>query len=167
MKARMMNPVLVLPETMQAMQALNAAVENSGVPKKTLGLMHLRASQINGCSVCVDMHTRLMKYEGETDERSFAVAAWREAPYFSDAERAALALTEKVTRLADREDPVPDEVWEEASRHYDERELAGLVLNIALINAWNRINAATKQVAGEWMKSQEAKEWMENKAVSR
>jgi alkylhydroperoxidase family enzyme len=79
------------------------------------------------------------------------VGAWREAPYFSDAERAALALTEAATRLADRPDPVPDEVWDEAARHYDETQLGGLVLAIATINAFNRVNAATRQITGEWV----------------
>jgi AhpD family alkylhydroperoxidase len=134
---------------MQAMQAL-AAIQKGGVPSKTLGLVELRASQINGCSVCVDMHTQMMKKEGETDQRMFAVSAWREAPFFTDAERAALALTEATTRLADREDPVPDAVWNEVKRHYDERGLSALVLAIANINVWNRLNAATRQVAGEW-----------------
>ena len=78
------------------------------------------------------------------------MAAWREAPYFTDAERAALALTEAVTRLSDRADPVPDEVWDEAARHYDEQELAALILAIASINVWNRLNAAARQVAGAW-----------------
>jgi alkylhydroperoxidase family enzyme len=103
------------------------------------------------------MHTRLMKQGGETDERLFAVAAWRDAPYFTDAERAVLALTEAVTRLSDRSEPVPDDVWNEAAHHYDQRALGGLVLAIATINVWNRLNVATKQVAGEWIKSEEAK----------
>ena len=94
------------------------------------------------------MHARDLKKAGETDERLFAVAAWREAPYFTDAERAALALTEAATRLSDRADPVPDEIWDEAARHYDEPALAGLIINIALINFWNRINVTTRQVAG-------------------
>src|SRR5262249_4050026 len=88
---------------------------------------------------------------GEPDERIFMVGAWREAPYFSEAERAALALTEAATRLADRSDPIPEEVWEGAARHFDESELAGLVVAIAAINARNRINAATRQVTGEWV----------------
>jgi hypothetical protein len=89
------------------------------------------------------MHSRELKAAGEPDERIFTVAAWRESPYFTDAERAALALTEAATRLADRSDPVPDEVWEEAARHYDEPALAAIVIAIAAINAWNRINATT------------------------
>jgi AhpD family alkylhydroperoxidase len=90
----MKNPAMILRDAMQALQALHAAAEKGGVPKKTIGLVEVRASQINGCSVCVDMHARLLKKTGETDERLFAVAAWRDAPYFTDAERAALALTE-------------------------------------------------------------------------
>jgi AhpD family alkylhydroperoxidase len=122
--------------------------EKGGRAPKTLLLVQLRASQINGCSYCVDMHARELKEAGETDERLFAVAAWRDSPLFTDAERAALALTEGATRLSDREDPVSDETWEEATRHYDERALADLILNIAPINFWNRVNVPTRQVAG-------------------
>ena len=112
---------------MQALQALQGAPpKRPACRDATLDLVHLRASQINGCSVCVDMHAPRMRKAGETDERLFAVAAWRDAPYFTDAERAALALTEAVTRLADRADPVPDDVWAEAARHYDERARAAL-----------------------------------------
>jgi AhpD family alkylhydroperoxidase len=150
MQSRMKNPALILPGAMQALHALKHATEGSGVPEPTLGLVELRASQINGCSVCVDMHWRLMRKAGESDERLMSVAAWRHVPYFTAAERAALALTEAVTRLADREDPVSDEVWAEAERHYDERALAALVLDIASINVWNRLNASVAQVAGEW-----------------
>ena len=94
------------------------------------------------------MHAAEAKAAGETDQRLFAVAAWRETPYFSDQERAALALTEAVTRLSDRADAIPDDVWEEAARHYDEPALAALVLSIATVNLWNRLNAATRQIAG-------------------
>jgi AhpD family alkylhydroperoxidase len=152
----MKNPAMVLPEVLEALLALNQATEKAEVPSKTIGLVQLRASQINGCSVCVDMHCRDLKRAGETDERLFTVAAWRDAPYFNQAERAALALGEAVTRLSDLPDPVPDSVWEEASRHYDERSLAALITSIALINTWNRLNVATRQVAGEWAKSAEA-----------
>ncbi|WEX74554.1 carboxymuconolactone decarboxylase family protein [Sinorhizobium numidicum] len=150
MQARMNNIAMIVPEAMQALQALGASTEKGGLPELTLGLVHLRASQINGCSVCVDMHPRQMKKAGETDKRIMAVAAWRDAPYFADAERAALALTEAVTRLSDRPDPVPDEIWNEAAKHYDEQGLAALIIQIALINTWNRFNVATRQVAGEW-----------------
>jgi AhpD family alkylhydroperoxidase len=143
---------MIVPDTLQALQALGKApgtsAAKSNLPKQTIGLVYLRASQINGCSLCVDMHARDAKQAGETDERLFAVAAWREAPYFTDAERAALALTESVTRLSDRVDPVPDEIWDEASRHYGEPALASLIIAIATVNLWNRLNVSTRQVAG-------------------
>jgi AhpD family alkylhydroperoxidase len=148
MQARMRNPAFVLPEAMQALLTLNKVIEKSSVPYVTHKLVHLRASQINGCSVCVDMHARELKKADQKDERIFAVAAWRDAPYFTGAERAALALTEAVTRLSDRADPVPDEIWQEAARHYDEGALAALLLSIAAINVWNRLNVSVKQVAG-------------------
>ena len=103
---------------------------------------------INGCSYCVEMHSRELRQAGETDERIFAVAAWREAPYFTDAERAALTLAEEATRLSDRADPVPDEIWEEAARHYDEPALAVLIIEIALINVFNRLNVTVRYPAG-------------------
>ena len=150
-QARMSNPATILPDAMDGIQALLKATRKGGVPQRTLELVHLRASQINGCSFCVDSGARSAKKAGETDERLFAVAAWREAPYFTDAERAALALTEAATRLADRADPVPDEIWNEAARHYDERGLAALVLMIATTNLFNRVNLTTRQMAGaQW-----------------
>lgn len=145
MHARMQNPVYQFPGALQAMQALAKSTENSGVPCTTFELVHLRASQINGCGFCVQMHSRELKEAGESDERIWAVGAWRETPYFSQAERAALELTEAATRLADRADPVPDALWEEARRHYGEKELAALVLHIAQINVWNRINVTIRQ----------------------
>lgn len=148
MQARMKNPVAILPDALKALLALDRASENSGVSYVTRKLVHLRASQINGCSVCVDMHARELKKANQTDERIFAVAAWRETPYYTEAERAALALAEAVTRLSDRPNPVPDAVWDEAVRHYDEPAMAALIVQIALINAFNRLNAAVKQVAG-------------------
>jgi AhpD family alkylhydroperoxidase len=141
---------MVVPGAMAALQAVGQAINGGGLPPRTLELVHVRASQINGCSVCLDGHRRIALKEGETDERLFAVAAWRDAPYFTEAERAALALTEAVTRLSDRENPVPDDVWDAAARHYDEGELGALVMAIANINVWNRLNVATRQVAGEW-----------------
>lgn len=130
--------------------ALSSSLKTPDVPSKTLSLVHLRASQINGCSFCVDMHSRELKAAGDTEQRIFAVAAWREAPFFNDAERAALALTECATRVNDRPDPVPDAVWQEAARHYDENGLAMLTLHIAAVNLWNRINVTTRQVAGTY-----------------
>ena len=151
MQPRIDNPAQIVPGAMQSLLKLGDATQHAGLPATTHYLLHLRASQINGCSICVDMHSRELKAAGEPDERINTVAAWRETPYFTDAERAALALTEAVTRLADRPDPVPDEVWDEAARHYDEAQLAALVLSIGSINTWNRLNAATRQITGEWV----------------
>ena len=158
MQARMKNPAMIIPGAMEALQALAKSAQQAGVSQRTLDLVHLRASQINRCSVCVDMGFRFKKPE-ETEERLFAVAAWRDAPYFRDAERAALELTESVTRLSDRPDPVPDQIWQEASRHYDEQQLAALIVWIAMTNVWNRLNVTTTQIAGEWAKSAEAQKW--------
>jgi AhpD family alkylhydroperoxidase len=147
----MKSPVFVLPGTMEALHALTKATENCGVSRATFELINLRASQINGCSVCVDMHCRALRKLGEKPERIFTVSAWREAPYFSDAERAVLALAESMCRLSDRADAVPDDVWSAAARHYDETQLAAIVMSIAVINVWNRLNAATRQVGGEFL----------------
>jgi alkylhydroperoxidase family enzyme len=160
MQARIQNLAMLLPEAIQHLQALAKATEHAGVPAQTLALAHLRASQINGCGVCVDMGFRFKKPE-ETMERLFAVSAWRDTPYFSEAERAALALTEAVTRLSDRSDPVPDDVWNEAKRHYNESQLTALILQISMTNVWNRLNVSTRQIAGEWAKSPDAKKWVD------
>jgi AhpD family alkylhydroperoxidase len=150
MQSRMKNPAMIVPDGLQALLAVGktytTAARAAGVPASTLHLAYLRASQINGCSVCVDMHSRDALRGGDTPERLFAVAAWRESPHFTDAERAALALTEAVTRLCDRSDAVPDALWEEATKHYDEQGLAALIMAIATVNLWNRLNAATRQV---------------------
>ena len=147
---RIPNIAGTVPEALQALLALAKASAKGGIPPTTHKLVHLRASQINGCSFCVDMHSRELRDAGEPDERIWGVAGWRVSPYFDDAERAALALAEAGTRLSDREDPVPDDIWKEAARHYDEAELASLVLSIAAINAWNRLNVITRQPAGSW-----------------
>ncbi|MGH7997322.1 MAG: carboxymuconolactone decarboxylase family protein [Opitutaceae bacterium] len=144
----MKNPAEVIPEAARPIQDLYAAAFKGGVPAATLALVHLRVSEINGCGPCIDGGVKHAKKAGETDERLFAVAAWREAPYFTPAERAALGLAEAVTRLSDRPDPVPDAVWEEATRHYDEAGMAGLLLGIAATNVFNRLNVPTRQVAG-------------------
>jgi AhpD family alkylhydroperoxidase len=149
MEARMKNPAMVLG-AMEPFQGLFKAVYAGGVDQATLELVHLRASQINGCSACVDSGAKSARKAGETEERLATVAAWREAPYFSDAERAALALAEAATRLADRPDPVPDEIWDAAAAHYDEKGMAAIVLMIAVTNLFNRLNATTRQVAGAW-----------------
>lgn len=146
---RIEHPAQTLPGAMQALQKLDQATKRAGVPDTTHELLSLRAGQINGCSGCVDIHSRALKAVGEPDARIFMVAAWRESTYFTDAERAVLALTEAMTRLADRPNPVPDDVWDEAARHYDNAQLASIVLSIAMINAWNRLNVATRQITSE------------------
>jgi AhpD family alkylhydroperoxidase len=148
MTARMTNPAFAVDGAMDALNALSKSISRARLP---IGreLVHLRASQINGCSVCVDMHAKAARTSGESEERVFAVAAWRETRYFNDAERAALALTEALTRLADEPEPVPDAIWDAAAEHFDETQLGGLVLDIATVNLWNRLNIATRQVVGE------------------
>ena len=150
MHARMNNPVLVLPEALDALLGLSKSIGKGGLPAATLDLVNLRASQINSCGVCLQMHARDARNRGETDERLFGVAAWRESPYYTDAERAALALTEAMTRLSDRPEAVTDEIWAGVKAEYDEVGLAALVLAIASINIWNRVNNATQQVAGSF-----------------
>jgi AhpD family alkylhydroperoxidase len=144
----MRNPAMIIPEVLPPIQALTAALDKGGVPPKTLGLVHLRASQINGCGLCLDLHLHMLKKADDTEARLMTLAGWRHTPYFDDAERAALALTEAVTRLSDRADPVPDDVWRDAEKHYDERALATLVLYIGMINLFNRVNVTTGQLAG-------------------
>ena len=145
---RMKNPAAVIPEATSAIQDLVKAAYKGGVSPRTLELVHLRASQINGCSFCVGTSAGSITQKGESVERLMAVAAWRDAPYFTDAERAALALTEAVTRLADRSDPVPDAIWEEATKYYDERCMSALLLWIATTNLFNHLNVPTRQPAG-------------------
>jgi AhpD family alkylhydroperoxidase len=149
-KPRLKNAAMIAPAAIEALQAFTAAVDDLGLPVTVVDLVHLRASQINGCSVCTDLHSREARNHGERDERLNTVAAWHDTPYFTEAERAALALTEAATRISDRPDAVPDEVWNEAAKHYDERELTALVVHIAAINAWNRMSVTTRQLAGEW-----------------
>ena len=150
MQPRMSNPAQVIPEAMKPILALNKAIKQGGVPDDLLELVHLRVSQINGCGACVDSGARSARKNGETDERLFALAAWRHTPYYTDAERSALALAEAATRLSDRTDPVPDDIWAEAARHHNEKQLAAIILMIAVTNLFNRLNATTGQVAGAW-----------------
>lgn len=150
MQPRMNNPASYLPDAMPALLTLASALRNGGVPATTLDLIHLRASEINGCSACIETGTRHARKAGESEERLDSVATWRESDHFTDAERAALELAEAVTRLSDRTDPVPDAVWEGAKSHYDETALATLVLAIAMTNVWNRLNVTTRQPAGNW-----------------
>jgi AhpD family alkylhydroperoxidase len=148
MTARMTNPAFVVDGALDALHALSKSISRVRVPINP-ELVHLRASQINGCAVCVDMHAKGARKAGESEERVFAVAAWRETPFFSEPERAALALTEALTRLADKAEPVPDAIWDAAAEHFDETQLGALVLEIATVNVWNRLNVGTRQVVGE------------------
>jgi AhpD family alkylhydroperoxidase len=145
----MTNPARVLPDATKGIQNLINAVYQGGASQQTLELVHLRASQINGCSACVHGGVASAKKAGESDERLHAVAAWHEAPFFTDAERAALALTEAATRLADHTgQAVPDAVWDEAADHFDEQQLAAIILMIATTNFFNRLNATIQEPAG-------------------
>ncbi|MEV0643673.1 carboxymuconolactone decarboxylase family protein [Phytomonospora sp. NPDC050363] len=147
---RMPNPATLVPEAMTALTDLNKAIAGTGVDGRLLALTHLRASQINGCGPCVAGGAGQARRHGVTDRQLDSVAAWRETPWFTDEERAALALTEAVTRLADSPDAVPDQVWDVAATHFDQKELAALLLNIAVANAYNRLNLPTRQQAGKW-----------------
>lgn len=151
MQPRMNHPVYVIPEAMEALQALGKSTQVDGLTPSLHAMIHLRASQINGCSACVQIHSREMKHAGETDTRIYGVAAWRDTNYYSDAERVALALTEALTRQADRPDPVSDELWNEATKLFDEKQLSAILVSIASINVWNRLNAAVHQTPpDEW-----------------
>jgi AhpD family alkylhydroperoxidase len=147
MTARIQNTALQ-PDVTTGIQHLFKAIYAGGVPPQTLELIHLRASQINGCSACVHAGVANAGQAGVSPEKLLAVAAWYENPLFDDAERAVLALTEAATRLADRPGAVTDEIWAEAARHYDERQLGTLVLMVALTNLFNRVNTTLRVPAG-------------------
>jgi AhpD family alkylhydroperoxidase len=151
MQARIENPVLSIPGALDGIRGFAMSAHTAELPAETIALIELRVSQINSCSVCADMHSRELELLGCSSERLHTLAAWREAPYFSDAERAALALAEAATRLADNPESVSDEIWGEAASHYSEQQLAGLVVTIAAINAFNRLNATTRQPTGPWV----------------
>ncbi|MEV0250412.1 carboxymuconolactone decarboxylase family protein [Nocardia sp. NPDC050712] len=129
-------------------------VDNSALPKPTQELVKLRASQINGCGFCTDMHSKDAAHAGETQVRLNLVAAWREATVFTEAERAALALTEEGTRLADAHHGVTDETWAQVEKHYDADQIAALISLIALINAYNRMNVIARVPAGDYQPGQ-------------
>lgn len=150
-KSRLNNPAMIIPEAMAPLQTLGQLLGKlEGAPARALSLALLRTSQLNGCAVCLEGSCLTMQGFGESPERLFAVAAWRESTRFTAAERSALALSEAMTRLSDRSDPVPDALWAEVARYFPERELAFLVLGIATMNLYNRVNVATRQVATEW-----------------
>ncbi|MFH8613346.1 carboxymuconolactone decarboxylase family protein [Streptomyces sp. NPDC018029] len=134
--------------------AVNKAVSETGLPAATQELVRIRASQINGCGFCLDMHTKEAIAAGETSTRLHLVGAWREATVFTEAERAALELTEEGTRIADGAGGVPDEVWANAAKHYDEEQLVGLVTLISLMNTFNRLNVIVQQPAGDYQPGQ-------------
>jgi AhpD family alkylhydroperoxidase len=155
MEARLTSPALSLPGALEGLQAFSKAVDTAarqaGVPETTLDLVDLRASQINGCAVCLDMHSRAGKKRGLSDQQLATLAGWRDAPYFDDAERAVLALTEAGTRIADKGgEALPDDLYRAAEKHFDEQGMAAIVARIAAINMWNRLNVITAQPAGEW-----------------
>ena len=136
------------------MNAAAKALSDSALPRSTQELVKLRASQINGCAFCTDMHTKDAVHAGETSTRLNLIAAWREATVFTDAERAALELTEQGTRIADAAGGVTDEVWANAAKHYDEDQLMALVCTIAIINAYNRVNVIIQQPTGDYQPGQ-------------
>jgi AhpD family alkylhydroperoxidase len=146
----MKNPVALLPGALDALYSLGVATRDSGVSARIVGLVQMRTSQINGCVVTMDSHIRMLREAGETSDRLASLWNWSESDLFTDAERSALALCEAVSRSADQDDPVPDEIWNEAAEHYDQTSLAGLLLAIATANLWNRLNVATRQVVDAW-----------------
>jgi AhpD family alkylhydroperoxidase len=139
-----------LTKFVKRLQAAAQAIRESGLSETTSNLVMLRASQINGCAVCTDMHTKDALHAGESQTRLNLVATWREATVFTEAERAAIELAEEGTRIADAAGGVSDEVWENAARHHDPEQLAALVALIAQINTWNRLNVLTRQPAGDY-----------------
>jgi AhpD family alkylhydroperoxidase len=145
------------PMALKLVKHLNAAaavLQNSGLPAATQELVKLRASQINGCGFCTDMHIKDALHAGESQQRLNLVAAWREAKVFTDAERAALELAEQGTRIADAAGGVTDEAWDNAAKYYDEDQLIALVAVIAIINAYNRMNVIVRQPAGDYQPGQ-------------
>jgi len=147
-KMRMKNPAAVLPDAWKGIGTLMHAIASAGVAPQTLELVGLRASQINGCSACAVGHFQNLKKSGMADERLASVATWHDTPFFSDAERAALALTETVTRAADHSgELVSDELWAEVTRHFDERQVSAIILQIGALNLFNRINATVREAA--------------------
>jgi len=138
----------VLPEGMKAIYALDRYSQNSGLEPLLLDLIKLRASQINGCAYCIDMHSKDARTRGETEQRLYSLSVWRETPYYTDRERAALAFTEAVTLIADRH--VPDEVYEQARQQFSDEELVKLMVGIVIINAWNRFAITFRDVPGSY-----------------
>ncbi|MDG6103738.1 carboxymuconolactone decarboxylase family protein [Dactylosporangium aurantiacum] len=137
------------PDVMTAVQHLYKAIHAGGVDPRLLSLVHLRASQINGCSPCVYATLQSAKQAGETEERLHSVVAWRETPFYTEAERAALALTEAATRIQDGAPGVTDAIWDAAAEHFNDDQLSSIILEIALTNFFNRINHTIREQAGK------------------
>jgi AhpD family alkylhydroperoxidase len=155
MEARLdFNSSEVLQKFVKHLVAASAAVQQSALPPATANLVLIRASQINGCAVCLDMHTKDAEHAGETSVRLNLVAAWRDAKVFTDAERAALELTEQGTRIADGAGGVTDEAWANAAKHYDTEQLAALVCTIGMINTFNRMNVICQNQGGDYKPGQ-------------
>lgn len=151
MDARIENPLITYPAARTALLRLRNSAADAGLPETTGLMVEIRASQLNGCGVCLDMHTRELRAAGEPTAKIDTIAAWREVPYFTDAERAALAVTEAATRLADHPDALPDHTWNDAARHYSEPQLAALAIAVATINAFNRLMVTTRQPGGDYL----------------
>lgn len=147
MKARL-EYFKVVPEAYKAMIALETFVHSVGLEESLVNLIKLRASQINGCAFCIDMHSKEARSRGESEQRLFELDAWRETPFYSERERAALAWTEAVTLVS--EDHVPDDVYEEVRKHFSEKELVGLTIAIVAINGWNRLGISFRSVPGTY-----------------
>ena len=152
---RLSNPAELLPGAYQGIARLLGAIGEGGVPTATLELVALRTSQLNGCSACVQSHLEALQADGVPIDKIVGVGAWGESPYFDDAERAALTLADALARLADSHDPVPDELWREVTKHFDERQIAALLLQIGLLNLFNRVNVAVREPADDpsWKRS--------------
>ena len=138
----------------QAMLALEAAVDHSGLERRLIDLVKVRGSQINGCAYCIDMHTKDARAAGETEQRIYALNAWRETPFFSDRERAALEWTEALTLIA--ETHAPDDLYKRVSAHFDEDGLVALTFGVVVINSWNRLSISTRAVPGSYQPAEAA-----------
>ncbi len=150
-----MNYMAAAPEGLAALRNLQDYVERCGLEHSLLELVKTRASQINGCAYCMDMHTKDARAAGETEQRLYLLSAWREAPFYSARERAALAWTEAVTRISDG--PVEDELYEEVRRQFDEKELTDLTLAVVAINGWNRLAIPFRRAVGSYRPAQTKK----------
>ena len=137
MHAERLLPSKVAPEGYAALRGVETYIRRCGLPPRLIELVKMRASQINGCAYCLDMHSRALRKDGESEQRIYLLSAWRESPLYSPRERAALAWTDAVTRIAETQ--APDDVYEEIRRHFDEKEIVDLTTLVGMINLWNRL----------------------------